>query len=109
MDQNTFTGLLGDFQQHCSAENNLPDVTAFAGHLDAPVVVLVHGIGGNAQHWSDPVSLNPNDTWLFDLNATPTASVPHRRTRRAASHPGRKCCNARELATLPGARRAPTT
>lgn len=75
MDQNTFAGLLGDFQQHCSAENNLPDVTAFAGHFDAPVIVLVHGIGGNAQHWADPVSLNPNDTWLFDLNATPTTGA----------------------------------
>jgi len=71
MDQGTFEGLLSDFQQHCSSENNLPDLTASVGRLDAPVVVLVHGIGGNAQHWTDPISLNPNDTWLFDRNATP--------------------------------------
>lgn len=72
MDQSTFEGLLSDFQGHCGGEHNLPDLTAAAGRFDAPVVVLVHGIGGNARHWADPVSLNPNDTWLFDLSTAPS-------------------------------------
>lgn len=71
MDQPTFEGLLNDFQQHCSGESNLPDLAVAAGRMDAPVVVLIHGIGGNAQHWADPVSLNPADTWLFNLDAQP--------------------------------------
>ncbi len=71
MDQPTYEGLLNDFQQQCRAENNLPDLTVSAGRMDAPVVVLIHGIGGNAQHWSDPIGLNPSDTWLFNLDAQP--------------------------------------
>jgi len=71
MDQPTFEGLLNDFQQHCSGENTLPDLAVATGRLDAPIVVLIHGIGGNAQHWADPVGLNPADTWLFDLNVQP--------------------------------------
>jgi pimeloyl-ACP methyl ester carboxylesterase len=83
MDQPTFAGLLSGFQQRCSAENNLPDLTAFAGRVDAPIVVLIHGIGGNAGHWLDPVSLDVNSTWLFDLDADPregsgiTSSPPY--------------------------------
>jgi pimeloyl-ACP methyl ester carboxylesterase len=71
MDQANFEGLLRDFQAQCSAENTIYDLSAVAGHADAPVVVLVHGIGGNFRHWADPVSMNVNDTWLFDLNAQP--------------------------------------
>ena len=71
MDQATFEGLLGDLQQHCRADAALPDLTAEAGKFDAPVVALVHGIGGNARHWADPIGLNPDDTWLFDLAARP--------------------------------------
>jgi pimeloyl-ACP methyl ester carboxylesterase len=71
MDQATFEGLVADFQQHCRAEQGLPDLTAVPGNPDAPVVVLIHGIGGNAQHWADPVSLNPDETWLFDLASSP--------------------------------------
>jgi pimeloyl-ACP methyl ester carboxylesterase len=71
MDQPTFEALLNGFQQRCSAEINLPDLTAFAGRTDAPIVVLIHGIGGNAQHWLDPVSLDIGSTWLFNLAAHP--------------------------------------
>jgi len=42
-----------------------------AGHRDAPVVVLIHGIGGNARHWTDPARLDPPSTWLFNLAAWP--------------------------------------
>jgi pimeloyl-ACP methyl ester carboxylesterase len=71
MEQTTFEGLLADFQQHCHADATLPDLTAVAGQADAPIVVLIHGIGGNAQHWADPLGLDPADTWLFDLAARP--------------------------------------
>jgi len=71
MDQPTFETLFGEFRQQCSAENNLPDLAVSSGRPDAPIVVLIHGIGGNAQHWADPVGLNPNDTWLFNLDADP--------------------------------------
>ncbi len=70
MDQQTFQALFGAFQQRCSAENNLPDLAVSSGRPDAPIVVLIHGIGGNAQHWADPVGLNPADTWLFDLSGS---------------------------------------
>lgn len=72
MDQGTYESLLTDFQQHCRVEANLPDLTATPGNPDAPVVVLIHGIGGNARHWSDPLGLDSSSTWLFDLNARPT-------------------------------------
>ena len=75
MDQATFEGFLQDFQQHCRAESGLPDLGAVAGRADAPLVVLLHGIGGNAQHWADPIGLNPAETWLFDLSATPPPGV----------------------------------
>jgi len=59
----------------------LPDLAAVAGHRDAPVVVLIHGIGGNARHWTDPARLDPSNTWLFDLDARPE------RVRGIASSP----------------------
>ena len=71
MDQPAFEGLLQEFQRRCSGEHDLPDLGVSAGRADAPIVVLIHGIGGNAQHWADPVGLNPTDTWLFDLAAPP--------------------------------------
>lgn len=71
MDQAAFESALNGFQQHGRDELGLPDLTVSVGRVDAPIVVLLHGIGGNARHWSDPVSLNPNDTWLFDLSASP--------------------------------------
>lgn len=74
MDQGAFEGLLNGFRERCGAENNLPDLTVTPGRMDAPIVVMVHGIGGNARHWTDPLSLNPDDTWLFDLNAHPSGS-----------------------------------
>ena len=63
--------LLQDVQQFGRGEHALPDLTVSAGRPDAPLVILIQGIGGNAQHWSDPLSLNPTDTWLFDLNRPP--------------------------------------
>ena len=83
MDQATFAGLLGDFQQQCRADAALPDLTAVAGQVDAPVVVLIHGIGGNAQHWTDPLGLDPASTWLFDLAARPQGA------QRAEEDPAR--------------------
>jgi len=71
VDQQTFQALFGTFQQQCSAENNLPDLAVSSGRPEAPIVVLIHGIGGNARHWADPIGLNPADTWLFDLSAQP--------------------------------------
>jgi len=71
MDQARFEGLLQEFQARCSSENTIYDLAAVAGQADSPIVVLVHGIGGNIRHWSDPVGMNVNDTWLFDLKANP--------------------------------------
>ena len=75
MDQATFVGLLEEFRQSCSSEQSLPDLTVSAGRADAPIVVLIHGIGGNAQYWTDPASLNPTSTWLFDIHARPPAGT----------------------------------
>ena len=71
MDQPTFEALFTAFRDRCSADNNLPDLAVSSGRPDAPIVVLIHGIGGNARHWSDPIGLNPADTWLFNLDAEP--------------------------------------
>lgn len=75
MDFPTFDGLLRGFQQTVSTEHNLPDLTVSGGRVDAPIVVLVHGIGGNAAHWADPVSLNASSTWLFNLAADPDTHI----------------------------------
>ncbi len=75
MDQARFEGLLRDFQSRCTAEHAIRDLAAVPGHAGAPIVVLVHGIGGNARHWSDPTALNPSETWLFDLNTEPPPST----------------------------------
>jgi pimeloyl-ACP methyl ester carboxylesterase len=71
MEQTRLAELLQNFQSQCAAENNLCELSVAAGQPDMPIVVLVHGIGGNAKHWSDPLNLNVNDTWLFDLNSNP--------------------------------------
>lgn len=75
MEQATFEGLLRDFQSRCVAEHKIRDLNAVAGKADAPIVVMVHGIGGDARHWSDPVALDPNATWLFDVKAEPPAGA----------------------------------
>ncbi len=62
MDRATFATLFHAYQEHCRGTEHLPDLTVSAGRFDAPIVVLIHGIGSNAQHWIDPVGLNPNDT-----------------------------------------------
>ena len=71
MEHARFEGLLRDFQGRCIAEHKIRDLRVVAGAADAPIVVLVHGIGGNALHWSDPTALDPASTWLFDLKAEP--------------------------------------
>ena len=71
MDQTNFEGLLKNFQAQCSPDSPIADLSATPGAATSPIVVLVHGIGGNAHHWADPTSLNPNDTWLFDLKSSP--------------------------------------
>lgn len=75
MDQAIFEGLLRDFQVTVTASAGLVDLTVTAGRFDAPVVVLIHGIGGTAQHWTDPVGLPIDDTWLFDLATSPPAAT----------------------------------
>lgn len=72
MDQAKFESLLADFKQHSSTDNSIFDLEAKAGSYTSPLVLLVHGIGGNAQHWFDPSTMNVNDTWLFDLTSHPT-------------------------------------
>lgn len=71
MDQAKFESLLSDFKQNVNSENSIFDLALQPGSFQSPIVLMVHGIGGNARHWSDPVSLNVNDTWLFDLNSHP--------------------------------------
>jgi pimeloyl-ACP methyl ester carboxylesterase len=71
MEQARFESLLRDFQSRCVAEHKTRDLRAVAGKADAPIVVMVHGIGGDARHWSDPTSLDPAATWLFDVKAEP--------------------------------------
>ncbi len=75
MDFPTFDGLLRGFQQEIGTAHNLPDLTVSGGRVDAPVVVLVHGIGGNAMHWADPIGLSASSTWLFNLAAEPGTHV----------------------------------
>ena len=74
MDQATFEGLLKTFQSRASAQHALRDLVALPGQVGQPIIVMVHGIGGNAQHWSDPTGLDPTTTWMFDLNSKPTAA-----------------------------------
>ncbi len=61
MDRDTFTGLGEDFRRQCGTKAALPDLA----------VELVHGIGGNARHRTDPLSQNPADTWSFALQTRP--------------------------------------
>ncbi len=74
MNQEKFENLLADFQQHCSLEKAILDLEIHPGPSSVLLILLVHGIGGNARHWSNPVSLNVNQTWLFDLNSRPASS-----------------------------------
>ena len=62
MEQQTFQALFGALQQRCRAEHNLPDLAVSSGRTETPIVVLIHSIGGNAQHWADTIGLNPADT-----------------------------------------------
>jgi pimeloyl-ACP methyl ester carboxylesterase len=71
MSQTRFEELLRNFQAQCSSQHAIADLEAFAGDLSAPLVVLVHGIGGNSRHWGDPVSLNVGETWLFNIDEEP--------------------------------------
>ena len=60
MDQTAFQALCGAFQQHCSAEHALPDLAISSGRPDAPIVAMIHGIGGNAQpHGASGVASSP--------------------------------------------------
>ncbi len=71
MDQARFEELMRNFQTQCTAESAIFDLEAFAGQVGGPIIVMVHGIGGNFRHFGDPIGMNPNDTWLFDINARP--------------------------------------
>lgn len=71
MEQARFEELMRNFQAQCSAQG-IQELEAFAAEPGMPIVVLVHGIGGNARHWADPVSLNVSETWLFNIDAQPT-------------------------------------
>ncbi len=83
MDQARFEELMAQYQTSASAEVPIYDLDAHAGQFSEPIVLLVHGIGGNARHWSDPLSMNVNDTWLFDIGASP----PQGSTGLASSPP----------------------
>jgi hypothetical protein len=69
MEQAIFSQLLDTFQTQVGV--NLQALSVMAGQPTAPLVVLVHGIGGNDLHWSDPIHVDINETWLFDINAKP--------------------------------------
>lgn len=71
MDQAKFEGLLREFQARCSKQHTIRDLTTVPGAANAPIVVLVHGIGGDARHWSNPAAIDPAATWLFDLDSEP--------------------------------------
>ncbi|GAC1551337.1 MAG: hypothetical protein NVS2B7_27320 [Herpetosiphon sp.] len=71
MDQSGWVQLLGNFENTFRAQHPGSDLAAVAGQVGAPLVVLVHGIGGEARHWSDPVGLSTGATWLFDPDAAP--------------------------------------
>jgi hypothetical protein len=75
MDQATFERLLSDGQTSLRTAGGLADLSIVAGRFGAPVVALIHGIGGTAQHWTDPVGMDINETWLFDLAARPSAGT----------------------------------
>jgi pimeloyl-ACP methyl ester carboxylesterase len=61
---------LPDFQARTSG---IQDLSASPNQPDKPLVVLVHGIGGSAQHWSNPLGLSLDETWLYDTAAAPQA------------------------------------
>ena len=67
MDQAGLEAFLDDVR---GALGGMQDLATSAGDPSRPLVVLVHGIGGSAQHWSDPVGIDVNTTWLFDTSAT---------------------------------------
>jgi pimeloyl-ACP methyl ester carboxylesterase len=59
-----FDALNGDCQ-------NIRDFHSFKGSVNKPIVILVHGIGGNAEHWSNPINQSEN-LWLFDIDNPPS-------------------------------------
>lgn len=71
MEQARFAQLMTTFQAQLAAQTKIKDLQSFAGNANAPVVVFIHGIGGDARHWSNPASVDVAETWLFDLNAHP--------------------------------------
>ncbi|MBA3948026.1 MAG: hypothetical protein H0X37_26185 [Herpetosiphonaceae bacterium] len=71
MDQATWEHLMANVQSQFRAAHPQSDLTAVAGQFGKPLVVLVHGIGGDARHWSNPTAIDTAVTWLFDLDAVP--------------------------------------
>jgi pimeloyl-ACP methyl ester carboxylesterase len=74
MDQETFSKRFDSFKARLSANQpSIADLDAQPGRFEMPVVVLVHGIGGNASHWSNPAA-DVTSTWLFNTKAKPAGS-----------------------------------
>ncbi len=71
MEQAAFEQLLNSFQTQVQTTHPLQEFTVTAGQPDKPIVIVVHGIGGNARHWSDPAGVSVNETWLFNTEANP--------------------------------------
>lgn len=65
-----FRQLLADFQ---ASLDGLTELSAIPGSPEMPLVVLVHGIGGCAHHWSNPLGISLEATWLFDTATAPLA------------------------------------
>lgn len=71
MEQTQFSQLMNDFKGQLAAQNKIKDLSIFAGNANLPIVVMVHGIGGTAQHWSNPAGVNIEETWLFNISGRP--------------------------------------
>lgn len=69
---------------YTSWQEALPDFLAQTSGIDGlsatpnqpnkPLVVLIHGVGGSAQHWSDPLGVSIDETWLYDTTTEPQTS-----------------------------------
>src|SRR5690348_11660264 len=68
MDKPAFDALFTNFQK---ATANISELNAVSGLVEKPIVVLVHGIDGNADNWSKPLAQPADQSWLFDLITTP--------------------------------------
>lgn len=71
MEQAAFGQIMSSFEMQVLNTHPLQEFTVTTGQPDMPIVLLVHGIGGNARHWSDPAGVSLNETWLFNTDEKP--------------------------------------